>query len=1254
MNPRARTAAFVGRSAARGTGLRTAACVVFLVTFLGIGAPAALADNTPTIAGLQATEVGVTTATLSGKVDPRGEAGSGITSWHLDFRPAGEEAWTQINSGTIEAPAAEETGNPVTVTSPFGQFGESQPGGSYEFRIAAENAAGQTTSAPKAFELDAATPPVLATEPATGIGYTKATLHGTLDPEGGNSNPIGSEVFSMEWQLQYREAGVFGPGEGWSFVGNGVIEPPAAAESSPIPVSAEVSEGALQPGKSYEVRLVAYYFWATGFQREAESPAPYESFETEAVAKPLVTIAAPSAVTDSSVHLSGTVNPNAPDENSNLGDEAKAVFATGWHFECTPECPAAGGELTADNAAQPVATDPVNLQPNTTYTVVLRASNRGGEEVAGQIAGQPVTFTTEALPASVRSGPLLPLGESVRLRGLVNSHNEALTECRFEYGETESYGQEIDCEELPAADNKEHEVGAYPPALTPGTEYHFRLVADNGAGAEEGEDVTFVAPVDPSEQSCPNKGRPGVGFLPDCRAYEMASSPDKAGGAVLAAIGRVRPSTAGDAVGYPSFRGFGDDVAGSGVTFDYMAQRSSDPSPGANGWSTHAITPVQSTVPVNVVGGGIDPRYIGEYSADLDQGIFIASSPLSADPNVADVSNLYRRTDLRTPGAGTYELLTGCSLCDQTASALPPLPKTPSSITPLIPKLAGAAPDFSHIAFESPYDLTSDAAPVQSSSCAYDDSIFGGFIPFVFFCRPRLYEWSQGTLRLAGRVPADPQTEIVCNDDSGPPCVGADASIAGHGARNNWLTPHVVSNGSDGHSRVFFTQPTNNEGDTSSQVGFPGEIQIIRAVSGRIFMREDHNSTAQLNASERTDCADDPSCGGDNEPDSAPDTFGPAEYLDATPDGTRIYFMTGEQLTDDAPDNGDNIYMYDATKPASAPDNLTLLTVDAFPADGVGPAGLVGTSRDGRYVYFITRNRLTNGSSPGSAWIYLWHDGSISEVGPVSPVDGGLLRNLTSAPGVYLEPRQARVTPDGRHMLFVSRSGLGLGGYDHGSCAFGCRELYVYSADAGQVACATCSPGGVAATADAEAVALDYLGGGNWHDTYALSDDGAHVFFTTRERLLSEDTNGLTRDAYEYNTRTGVLSLLSSGTSPDDSVFMDASPDGKNAFFTTRERLVGWDTDDAYDLYDARVNGGFPEPLPVTDGCSGESCRPAATLSPAVAPAVSATLSGPGNKPTPRCPKGKRRIKARHGGFRCVKRSHKHGKRTNRNRRAGR
>src|SRR5207245_7618726 len=82
----------------------------------------------------------------------------------------------------------------------------------------------------------------------------------------------------------------------------------------------------------------------------------------------------------------------------------------------------------------------------------------------------------------------------------------------------------------------------------------------------------------------------------------------------------------------------------------------------------------------------------------------------------------------------------------------------------------------------------------------------------------------------------------------------------------------------------------------------------------------------------------------------------------------------------------------------------------------------------------------------------------------------------------------------------------------------------------------------------------------------------------------------------------GCVYLLSSGTSPDPSFYLDNDESGENVFFATKAGLVKGDTDDSYDVYDARVGGGFPEPQPPAE-CGG-TCRSAGT-----APTLSASLS---------------------------------------------
>jgi hypothetical protein len=105
-----------------------------------------------------------------------------------------------------------------------------------------------------------------------------------------------------------------------------------------------------------------------------------------------------------------------------------------------------------------------------------------------------------------------------------------------------------------------------------------------------------------------------------------------------------------------------------------------------------------------------------------------------------------------------------------------------------------------------------------------------------------------------------------------------------------------------------------------------------------------------------------------------------------------------------------------------------------------------------------------------------------------------------------------------------------------------------------------------------------------------LSGDGRYAFFTSVQPLVPQDTNGLP-DAYEYDANTGQVHLISSGTGEDGSWFEDASETGSDVFFLTAQRLTGWDTDTLTDLYDARVNGGFPEPSPAPAACDGDACQ---------------------------------------------------------------
>jgi hypothetical protein len=418
----------------------------------------------------------------------------------------------------------------------------------------------------------------------------------------------------------------------------------------------------------------------------------------------------------------------------------------------------------------------------------------------------------------------------------------------------------------------------------------------------------------------------------------------------------------------------------------------------------------------------------------------------------------------------------------------------------------------------------------------------------------------------------------------------APSSQAGRSALIQRFTPRLVS---DNGSRVFFQAPAGD--------------------SGGIYMRVDGTRTVEIYPSDAT-------------------------LWTASKDGSRVLFSTSGGLM-----------MYDLS--ASPGQELSLVSTP--PANGVGT--VLGISDDGDWVYFIDGTQARG--------VYVWHDGTVRLIGNFAVPDDAPRSGLDSGWNFFEVTPDTRVTPDGRHLLFMTRSDAGFvghggfSGYDHGStCRFDdtgglpCRELYVYDAVADKLRCASCKPSGAPATAEAFANMVAGSAsntGPTSHLSHALSDDGQWVFFSTREALVPEDINGR-YDAYEYDTTTGAVHLISTGRGSSDSYFLDASASGRDVFFATAERLVGWDVDTNYDLYDARVGGGLPEPASEPPPCSGESCQGAVGAAPLVSGAASAGFEGRGDlgaklkkrhhaKHRKKCRKGTKRV-VRRGKARCVRR----------------
>lgn len=644
-------------------------------------------------------------------------------------------------------------------------------------------------------------------------------------------------------------------------------------------------------------------------------------------------------------------------------------------------------------------------------------------------------------------------------------------------------------------------------------------------------------------------------FLPDCRAYELVSPANKEGSNVAADPTMTQSAVSGEAIKWTSTKAFGDAIGTEVRGAEYVSQR------GSEGWSTHSINPGQRAPVFSLY----KSSQYQDFSDDLTKGVYWALAPVGGGhPNVEHVASLYLRTDVLSAPPGTYELL---------SDSATPLPSRPEFSTEMEIHFAAASADWSRITFETTQALTTDAANANPAL-------------------PKLYEWHNGAVTLVGILPDG---------------TVAEGSMAGDGAGTHfwdggWTRDTISSDG----SRIVFTAAP-----------FAGVNNSEQIQAGDLYMRIDGKETIKLNVDERT------------EPD--PEGPQPAAFWAATANESEIFFTTGQALTDDATSGDWHFYRYDLDAPSGK--HLALLAQVATPEGVEGKLrylanqdiAINGISADGSYVYFTVP--VFNEIGEITPWLDVWHDGTIRRLVPRETVS---VRDSawgdTSRVG---GANSFRVTPDGKTIAFATndREVAKLVGYDNvhytGPGYADKNEIYTYAYDSEKLTCVSCDPSGALPVGDADNTTNVYIDAmdiyalteymSNMYQDRSLSDDGRYIFFDTPDPLVPEDTNGR-RDVYEYDTTLGRAELLSGGMCNCESTFVDASPDGSNAFFTTHQALVRADFDTADDVYDVRIGGGFvAQSAPLPAPCEGDDCQGPAKAAPAFSAPASSTFAGGGN-----------------------------------------
>ncbi len=716
----------------------------------------------------------------------------------------------------------------------------------------------------------------------------------------------------------------------------------------------------------------------------------------------------------------------------------------------------------------------------------------------------------------------------------------------------------------------------------------------------------LALPSPASAETCPNeqlRAEAHSTTLPDCRAYELVTPPFKEAAVApmetLSFVGGFTAMSAdGSQVAVSSFGDPGDSNGAERVDI-YDLTRT------ASGWTETNIDLPGSRFPAGTVppdeAGGAD--YASEpVQAAPEFGKFLYSSPRG------------RAGDEHT-NYGAY--VDGPYWVGEAAGALHSLGSGEG-------EFLGASQDLSHVLFAGPGGLeeedTSAGPPVPVS---VDPS--GNLCPAAKYSSP------QGT-------------------------GGTTDDYAGSG------TGGMAADG----SVVLFYIPA--EGCS------PGDPAI-----GGIFARVDESETVAISEPPTADCS---ACDTREVVGSEPTE----PNIDATSaDGSKVFFTTTQPLLGSETETSANIYedelgcgQEQMSACAAASEQVKVKQVVHVTAGNWGPGGAqvqggqTKVSADGSHVYFVAAGKL-QGVKNNQGQEAVEHEPNLY----VFDAETGATAFIATA-----QPNDEAVTPDGRFLVFSS-SAEHLTPDDTSKTV---QQAFEYDAQTSELVRVSIGQNGFNDNGNSETFGANLIQGehglqehsgefprGEYMDPLAVSNDGAYVAFESSDGLTPGALNGqfeellyeeeghkavktyYAENVYEYHSTAGGpggsiadgdVYLISDG---EDTSFdlrsgegsngasavrlRGMSPSGEDIFFETADRLVPQDLDTQVDLYDARIDGGFPAPVSLLPPCAGDACQgplspaptllsPGSELQAGEVPSLAPSVPAPAVKPKPKAKPG--------------------------------
>ncbi len=859
-----------------------------------------------------------------------------------------------------------------------------------------------------------------------------------------------------------------------------------------------------------------------------------------------------------------------------------AAGTTSYYFDYNKGSSCEGGQATAMvdvSGAGPVYAEVGELTNFTHYSFCLVAVNK-----YGSVVGSAMSVDTGAVPPKIAGESVSVDVTSATVSAQVDAEGVP-TRYFVEYGTSVPYSSKT-VEVSVGAGESPVSVATALTGLTPGLLYRFRVVAVNEAGVTQGADVAFTT-------------YPAGTGLPDGRVYEMVTPPEDrksevyeeygAGGDAFYTAFPVQAAAGGDAVAYvgaPSTGGNG--LGGNDGGNQYLATRAVD-----GGWSQATISPADDW-------GALYQAFSSELSVGFISSSakppFDITETLTASVGEEDYKPLYEHTF----GVSDYRPLFTVRPPYRSGSEFEAYDVKSGKFEKKL-AYAGSSADSSHVLFEAneallegggvlekeldtevekeavkskeltkfaeekeTLDHEQEAFPKGSkeyeekqteiNNKAHEINVFEGANEALDE-RNELYVSVDGKPSL---VNVSPEGKVVPGATFGGPPPGP-------AGRFQPDFNHVIS--ADG-SRIFWT---------SLKEFFGGDGEVIER-SKAVYVREDGSRTVQVSP-------------------------GPAQFWIASENGKYAFYTEEGKLW--------RFDVEDETRVELAGSGGSVQAV----------IGTNETGEEGAYVYFVSQEAISGSGENDAKQKPVEEEDNlyVYEPDPGSPGQSrivfiGMLSGETDSSDwqIDLGGRTSNLTADGHGLVFASRENLTGASYP----GEGSEEVYVYDADDSSLICASCRPQASGGHLGASG-SLTYVY--RW-----ISEDGNRVFFDSSAPLVAGDINGV-QDVYEWERdgsgecreQDGCVYLFSNGFESSTSSLLDASANGNDVFFVTRDRLVPEDQNEDYDLYDARVDGVLSVAPPE---CAGTACQGPPAPPPAFATPASVTFNGVGNFPPPVSP----------------------------------